>query len=107
MGLLQRMIDDLRAGIAAVRLETVHAAGRVLEETELLRLRMELRKLDEQLAELYKEIGERALDMKGRNETAERILYDAEIERFVKEVQALKELRAKLEVEMGEIRNEP
>ena len=104
MGLLQRMIDDLRAGIATVRLETVHAAGRVLEETELLRMRMELRKLDQQLADLYKEIGERALEMKERSETAERILYDAEIERFVKEVETLKESRAKLEVEMGELR---
>jgi len=106
MGLLQRLKDDLRAGIATLRLGTVHAAGRALEETELLRMRLELRKLDQQLSDLFKDIGERAVDMKERGETAERVVYDAEIVRLVKEVQELKESRKKLEVEMDEIRNE-
>jgi len=106
MGYFQRLIDDLRAGIATLRLDTVHVAGRALEETELLRLRLELRKLDQQLSDLYKDIGERAVDMKERGETEERILYDPEIGRLVKEVEVLKESRAKLEAEMGEIRNE-
>ena len=78
MGLLQRMKDDLRAGIATLRLGTVHAAGRALEETELLRIRLELRKLDHQLSDLYKDIGERAVDIKGRGETAERVEGRAE-----------------------------
>ncbi|MDK2744855.1 MAG: hypothetical protein H8K03_15930 [Nitrospira sp.] len=106
MGLLQRLKDDLRAGIATLRLGTVHAAGRALEETELLRMRLELRKLDQQLSDLFKDIGERAIDMKERGETAERVVYDAEIVRLVKEVQELKESRKKLEAEMDEIRNE-
>ncbi len=106
MGLLQRLKDDLRAGIATFRLGTVHAAGRALEETELLRMRLELRKFDQQLSDLYKDIGERAVDMKERGETAERIVYDAEIMRLVKEVEVLKESREKLEAEMEEIRNE-
>lgn len=106
MGFLQRVMDELRAGITTLRLDTVHVAGRALEETELLRLRLELRKLDQQLSDLYKDIGERAVDMKERGETEERILYDAEIGRLVKEVEVLKESRAKLEAEMGEIRNE-
>jgi predicted nucleic acid-binding Zn-ribbon protein len=106
MGLFQRLKDDLRAGIATLRLGTVHAAGRALEETELLRMRLEVRKLDQQLSDLYKDIGERAVDMKERGETAERIVYDAEIGRLVQEVQALKESRKKLETEMDEIRNE-
>ncbi|MEQ1679047.1 MAG: hypothetical protein E8D52_03750 [Nitrospira sp.] len=106
MGLLQRMKDDLRAGIATLRLGTVHAAGRALEETELLRMRLELRKLEQQLSDLYKDIGERAIDMKERGETAERVVYDAEIVRLVKEVEGLKASQKKLEADMEDIRNE-
>lgn len=106
MGLLQRIKDDLRTGIATLRLGTVHAAGRALEETELLRMRLELRKLDQQLVNLYKDIGERAVDMKDRGETAERVVYDAEIVRLVKEVEVVKESQKKLEAEMEAIRNE-
>lgn len=106
MGLLQRMKDDLRAGIATLRLGTVHAAGRALEETELLRMRLELRKLEQQLSDLYKDIGERAIDMKERGETAERVVYDAEIVRLVKEVEGLKTSQKKLEADMADIRNE-
>ena len=106
MGLFQRIKDDLRTGIATLRLGTVHAAGRALEETELLRIRLELRKLDQQLSDLYKDIGERAVDIKERGETAERVVYDAEIVRLVKEVEAVKEAQKKLEAEMEAIRNE-
>lgn len=106
MGLLQRLKDDLRAGLATLRLGTVHAAGRALEETELLRMRLEIRKLDQQLSDLYKDIGERAVDMKERGETSDRVVYDAEIVRLVKEVEVLKESRKKLEAEMEDLRNE-
>lgn len=106
MGLFQRLKDDLRAGLATLRLGTVHAAGRALEETELLRMWLELRKLDQQLSDLYKDIGERAVDMKERGETAERVVYDAEIVRLVRQVDGLKESRKKLEAEVNQIRNE-
>ena len=106
MRLLQRLKDDLRTGLATLRLGTVHAASRALEETELLRMRLEVHKHDQRLSDLYKDIGDRAVDMKERGETAERVMYDAEIGRLVREVQALKESRKKLEAEMGEIRNE-
>lgn len=106
MGLLQRIKDDLRAGVATLRLGTVHAAGRALEETELLRMRLEIRKIEQQLSDLYKDIGERAVDMKERGETAERVVYDAEIVRLVKEVEVLKESQKKLEADMEDIRNE-
>ena len=77
-----------------------------LEETELLRMRLEIRKLDQQLSDLYKDIGERAVDMKERGETSDRVVYDAEIVRLVKEVEVLKESRKKLEAEMEDLRNE-
>ena len=69
-------------------------------------MRLELRKLDQQLSDLYKDIGERAVDMKERGETVERVLFDAEIVRLVRDVQLVKESRKTLEVEMDEIRNE-
>ena len=106
MGLLQRLKHDLRAGLATLRFGTAQAASRALEETELLRIRLELRKLDQQLMDLYKDVGERAVDMKERGEPAERILSDAEIIRLVRDVQLMKESRTKLEAEMDEIRNE-
>ncbi|MBD0315618.1 MAG: hypothetical protein ICV75_02910 [Nitrospiraceae bacterium] len=106
MGLLQRLKHDLRAGLATLRFGTAQAASRALEETELLRIRLELRKLDQQLMDLYKDVGERAVDMKERGELAERILSDAEIIRLVRDVQLMKESRTKLEAEMDEIRNE-
>ncbi len=106
MGLLQRLKHDLRTGLATLRLGTAHAASRALEETELLRMRLEMRKLDQQLADLYRDIGERAIDIRERGETAERVLYDADIGRLVREVQLLREARKKLEAEMDEIRNE-
>jgi len=106
MGLLQRLKEDLRSGLATLRLGTAHAAGRALEETELLRMRLEMRKLDQKLSDLYKDVGERALELKERGETAERILFDAEINRLVEEMQTLKESRQNLENEMNEIRSE-
>ncbi|MGQ0696522.1 MAG: hypothetical protein ACT4OL_13250 [Nitrospiraceae bacterium] len=106
MGLLQRLKDDFRTGLATLRLGTAHAASRALEETELLRMRLEVRRLDQQLSDLYKDIGERAVDMKESGETAERVMYDVEIGRLVREVQVLKESRKKLETEMEEIRSE-
>jgi predicted nucleic acid-binding Zn-ribbon protein len=106
VGLLQRLKHDLRTGLATLRFGTAQAASRALEETELLRLRLEIRKLDQQLSDLYKDIGERAVDMKERGETAERVVFDAEIVRLVRDVQAVKDSRKKLEVEMHDIRNE-
>lgn len=106
MGLLQRLKHDLRTGLATLRLGTAHAANRALEETELLRIRLEIRKLDRQLADVYRDIGERAIDIHERGGTAERILYDADIGRLVRDVDVLRETRKKLEAEMDAIRNE-
>lgn len=59
MGLLQRLKHDLMAGLATLRHGTAQAAIRALEETELLRIRLDIRKLDQQLDELYRDVGER------------------------------------------------
>ena len=104
MGLFQRLKHDLKAGLATLRHGTAQAANRALEETELLRLRLEIRKLDQQLGELYRDVGERAVNLREGGEPVERVLYDVEIGRLVKEIQELKEARGKLESEMTEIR---
>ena len=106
MGLLQRLTHDLKAGFATLRHGTAQAAIRALQETELLRIRLEIRKLDEKLEELYRDVGERAISLGEGGESAERVLYDAEVGRLVKEIQELKEMRDRLESEVAEIRSE-
>lgn len=104
MGVLRRLRQDLRAGWAALRHGTARAASRALEEAELLRLRLELRKLDEQLAELYRDLGDRAVTLHDKGEPADRVLADAEVLRRVEHVGELKRSRAKLLSEMEDVR---
>jgi predicted nucleic acid-binding Zn-ribbon protein len=105
VGLLQRLKHDLKAGLVTLRLGTAQAANRALEETELLRIRLEIRKLDQQLGELYRDVGERAVNLYEAGESVERVLYDAEVGRLVKEIQELKDARGNLESEMAEVQD--
>ena len=105
MGLLLRLKHDLKTGLATLRLGTAQAANRALEETELLRLRLEIRKIDQQLEDLYRDVGERAVSLREAGEPVERVLYDTEISRLVNDIHQLKGASKKLEAEMGEIRN--
>jgi hypothetical protein len=105
VGLLQRLKHDFKAGLATLRHGTAQAAIRALEETELLRIRLDIRKLNQQLDELYRDVGERAVHLREVGEPVDRILYDAEIGRLVKEIVDLKNAREKLESEMTEVRN--
>lgn len=105
MGLLQRLKHDLKTGLATLRLGTAQAANRALEETELLRLRLEVRKIDRQLKELFRDVGERAVSLREAGEPVERVLYDTEISRLVKDIHQLKDASKKLEAEMQEIRD--
>ena len=106
MGLLHRLKHDLKAGLVTLRLGTAQAANRALEETELLRIRLEIRKLDQQLDELCRDVGERAVSLREAGEPVERVLYDAEIGRLVKDIQHLKDAREKLESEITEVRSD-
>jgi len=105
MGLLQRLKHDLKSGLATLRLGTAQAANRALEETELLRLRLELRRIDQQLKDLYRDVGERAVNLREAGEPIERVLYDTEIGRLIKDIQQLKDAGSKLEADMQEIRD--
>jgi hypothetical protein len=106
VGIFQRLKHDVKAGLATLRHGTAQAAIRALEETELLRIRLDIRKFDQQLEELYRNVGERAIHLREAGEPVQRVLYDAEIDRLVKEIQDLKDARAKLESEITEIRSE-
>ena len=104
MGLLQRLKHDLRTGMATLRLGTAQAATRALEETELLRLRLDLRKNQQRLGDLYRDVGERAVSLREAGEPVERVLYDTEISRLVAEIHQLKDASKKLEEDMSEIK---
>ncbi len=105
MGLLQRMKHDVRAGWASLRYGTAKAATRALEETELLRLRLDLRKLDERIKDLCGDIGERAVDLHERGESAEHVLEDREMNRIVQQVLSLRAERMKLLADMEDVRS--
>lgn len=102
MPYLQRLKHDLKAGWAALRYGAVQAVNRALEETELLRLRLELRKLDERIGELHRDIGERAIELHERGETADRVLADARLLQTAEQVAVLKAERGKLLRDMEE-----
>jgi len=104
MPYIQRLKHDLKAGWAALRYGTVQAANRALEETELLRLRLEVRKLDERLRELHRDVGERVMELHGRGESADRIVNDPEVIRLAEQAGVLNVERAKLLREMDDAR---
>ncbi len=103
MGLLQRLSHDLRAGWVTLRHGTAKAATRALEEGELLRYRLELRKVEQQLNDLHADIGERTIELHDRGEVVDRIVSDGEITRLMTQVQTLQDERTKLLLEMNDI----
>lgn len=105
MGLVQRVKHDLKAGWATLRYEAARATTQALEESELLRLRLDLRRLDERVRDLCGDIGERAVDLHERGEPVDRVLEDRAINHLVQQVLSLREERAKLLSEMEDIRS--
>jgi hypothetical protein len=105
MTMIQRLKHDLKAGWAAVRYGTAQAATRALEETELLRLRLEVRKLDEKIRDLCRDLGERALALHERGEPLERIAADLEVLRMLREVHGMKAQREQKESDMDDVRS--
>jgi len=101
--MLQRLSHDLRAGWVTLRHGTAKAATRALEEGELLRYRLELRKVDQQLDDLHGDIGERTIALHDRGESADRILSDSEITRLMQQVRTLQDEHTKLLLEMNDI----
>ena len=105
MGVVQRMKHDLKTGWAALRYGTAKVAGRALEETERLQLRLEVRKLDERMKDVYRDIGERAVELHERGEPVDRILADLELAHGAEQVSAVKAEREKLVRDMDDLRS--
>ncbi len=105
MGFLKRLAHDLRAGLVSLRYGTAQAATRALEEAELLRVRLELRKLDERIQDLCGEIGERALELHERGASADRVMADSGVLEAVERVKSMREARERVLAEMEEIRS--
>ncbi|MBA2485191.1 MAG: hypothetical protein H0V35_03675 [Nitrospira sp.] len=103
MGILQRLSHDLRAGWVTLRHGTAKAATRAFEEGELLRYRLELRKVDQQLEDLQGDMGERTIELHDRGESTDRILSDPEVARMMQQVRKLQDERTKLLLEMNDI----
>ena len=95
MGMLQRLSHDLRAGWVTLRHGTAKAATRALEEAELLRYRLELRKVDQQLDDLHGDIGERTIELHDRGESRSHP-SDSEVTRMMQQVRTLQDERTKL-----------
>jgi hypothetical protein len=64
---------------------------------------LELRKVDQQLDDVYGDLGERTLELYDRGEAMERILYDGQIVRLMKQARTLQDERTKLLLEMNDI----
>ncbi len=104
MRVFHPLFHDVKAGWANLRYGTAQAATRALEEAELLRLRAELRRLDEQLNDLFGDIGERAVELYERGASGDRIHADHEILRGLDQVSGLAAERARVTAEVEDTR---
>ena len=105
MRLIQRIAQDLRAGWVTLRQGAAEAATRALEESELVRLRLQLRKLDEQIRHVYEDIGERALARSEKGESIDQFMRDGEMSPLLVQLQRLRQERDKLQAEVDDVRS--
>lgn len=105
MRFLQRITHDLKAGWVRLRFGTVRAANRALEETELLKMRLEIRKLDRRMKELCRDIGDRAIELHERDGSSSHVLSDREIVSLVGQVTSFQSERDKLMAEIKDVQD--
>lgn len=104
MKLLQRLVQDLRAGWITLRQGTAEAATRALEESEIVRLRLRLRKLDEQIDHLYEEIGERAVARFEKGEAMGQFAQDSDVAQSLAQLQDVRLEREKVVADIDDVR---
>lgn len=105
MRVLQRVVQDLRAGWITLRQGTAEAATRALEESEVARLRLRLRKLDEQLDHVHEDIGERALAHVETGEVLAQAFQHADMVELLTRVHSLQEERRQIVAAIEDVRN--
>jgi len=99
---LRRIKDDLKTGWALVRKGSAEAVDRSLEEIEILRLRRQLYAVEDQVKDLFRAAGERAVQLIERG--AESVMNDKELARLFEQVDQLKQEEARIRFEMDQIR---
>jgi small-conductance mechanosensitive channel len=102
LSLFRRFKNDLRAGLAKVRQGTAKAADRSLEEMELLRLKFQLDKVEDQIKEHLRAAGERAFQLIERKGSG--VLEDKEIQDLFAKVDQLKQEQTRIRFEMDQIK---
>jgi small-conductance mechanosensitive channel len=102
MSRLRRFKNDLRTGWAKVRQSTAKAADRSLEEMELLRLKFQLYKVEDQIKEHLRAAGERAFQLIERK--GSEVLEDKEIQELFGKVHQLKQEESRIRFEMDQIK---
>jgi hypothetical protein len=100
----RRFKNDLRTGWARVRQGTVDATDRSLREIELLRLKFELYKVEDQIKEHVRAAGERAFQLIERKGGG--VLDDKEIQRLFEQVDRLKQEEARIRFERDQIKEQ-
>lgn len=105
MNLLQRLAQDLRAGWVTVRQGTAEAANRALEESELVKLRLALRKMDEQIDHVYEEIGERAVTRHEKGELLTQFMKEGEMVQLLTRLRQLRRERVKIQADINDVRS--
>lgn len=98
----RRFKNDLRSGWAILRRGSAEAVDRSLEEVELLRLKFQLYKVEDQIKDLYRLAGERAFQLIERG--ADTIVHDKEMARLFEQVAQLQQEEARIRFEMEQVK---
>jgi len=102
MSRFRRFKNDLSTGWAKVRQGTAEARDRSLEEMELLRLKFQLNKVEDQIKEHLRAAGERAFQLIERKGSG--VLEDKEIQDLFAKVDQLREEETRIRFEMDQIK---
>ncbi len=98
----RRFKNDLRTGWATVRQGSAETVDQSLREIELLRLKFELYRVDDQIRDLLRSAGERAFQLTERK--GEGVLEDTEILTLFEKIDQLKQEEARLRFERDQIK---
>ena len=96
--------NDLRTGWATVRQGSAETVDQSLREIELLRLKFELYKVEDQIRECLRAAGERAFQLIERQGVS--VLDDKELRGLFEKVNQLKQEEARIRFERDQIKEQ-
>jgi hypothetical protein len=100
----RRFKNDLRTGWAKVRRGTAETVDESLRELELLRLKFELYKIEDQIKDLLRAAGERAFQLIERKGGG--VLDDKEMRSLFEKVDQLRQEEARIRFERDQIKEQ-